>query len=146
MSAPSSERMLGEGLAARAVGQSPVDARGRERAMERVIGWSMLVGVLVAGSFVLGGGLLYLARHATETTHYRVFGAQRAEFDSFAGALGAIAHGSRRAVIQVGLLLLVVLQVVRVLLAGALFSRQRDWLYVVLTTFVLGVLVYGFVG
>lgn len=120
--------------------------RERERAMEHLIGWSMLIGVLVAGAIVLGGGVLYLAQHAGEPVQYHVFQGTHAEFDSVGGVTTAMFGGSHRAWVQLGLMMLVALQLVRVILAGALFTRERDWIYVVLTTFVLGVLVYGFVG
>ncbi len=111
--------------------------------MEQVIGRSMLIGVLVIGAGVLVGGVLYLASHGGEKVAYGAFSPTNRGLESIGGTLGEIAGGSRRAIVQLGLYLLVYLQLLRVILAGTLFARERAWVYVAMTTFVLAVLLYG---
>lgn len=47
------------------------------------------------------------------------------------------------AVISLGVLLLILLPVLRVALTVILFLRERDWVYVAITSFVLAVLLFG---
>lgn len=115
----------------------------RERAMEQVIGRSMLIGVLVVGAIVFGGGVVYLFAHGGERVAYGTFAPTNRGLESIRGTLGELAGGSRRAIVQLGLFLLVYLQLLRVLLAGTLFARERAWAYVAMTGFVLAVLLYG---
>ena len=56
--------------------------------------------------------------------------------------VGALALHAR-AIIQLGLLLLIATPVARVVFSVYAFARQRDWVYVVVTLIVLGVLLYS---
>jgi uncharacterized membrane protein len=59
----------------------------------------------------------------------------------------AILHGalgmSGRAIIQLGLLLLIATPVARVLFSAIAFALERDYLYVLITLIVLGILLYS---
>jgi len=58
------------------------------------------------------------------------------------GALGL----SGRAIIQLGLLLLIATPVARVLFSAIAFAIERDYMYVLITLVVLGILLYSLLG
>ncbi|SPE45142.1 conserved membrane hypothetical protein [Candidatus Sulfotelmatobacter sp. SbA7] len=118
------------------------DSRTR---MEKLIGVTLLAGVLVSTFVVLLGGLIYVSRHASMHTDYRVFRGEPSDLRSLAGIGKDAKAFSGRGMIQFGLVLLVALQVVRVALTGALFVISRDGVFVVITTIVLALLAYGLI-
>ena len=113
--------------------------------MEKLIGWLLLVGVLASALIVVLGGILYVWRHGSEPVHYRVFRGEPADLRTFEGVWRDVVGGSGRGIVQCGLMLLVAVQLVRVGLTGALFLLNRDGVYVVITSVVLGLLMYGIV-
>ena len=113
--------------------------------LEKILGSVLLVGVLISASIVLFGGTIYLIRHGASPVHYRVFRGERSDLCSVEGILDDMKSFSGRGIIQMGLLLLVILQLIRVALTGVLFAVVRDRVFVAITTLVLAMLVYGLV-
>lgn len=125
------------------VQQSRLDADG---SMERAIATLLRRGVLLAGVLVLLGGVVYLGRHGLELADYRVFHGIPSEMRTIPGVLGAAASGRGRALILLGLLVLIATPVARVGLGAIAFARQRDWLYVVVSLIVLAALFCSLAG
>jgi uncharacterized membrane protein len=113
--------------------------------MEKLIGVTLLAGVLASTFVVLFGGLIYVSRHARTTVDYRVFRGEPSDLRSLSGIGKDTRAFSGQGIIQFGLVLLVGLQVVRVALTGALFLIGRDRVFVAITTIVLALLAYGLV-
>ncbi len=113
--------------------------------MEKLIGWLLLAGVLASALIVVLGGTFYVWRHGSEPVHYRVFRGEPADLRTFEGVWSDVVRGSGRGIIQCGLILLVVVQVVRVGVTGVLFLMNRDRVFVVVSLVVLGLLMYGIV-
>jgi len=113
--------------------------------MEKLIGVTLLVGVLASTFVVLLGGVIYVSRHASMTTDYRVFRGEPSDLRSLTGIGKNVKALSGRGMIQFGLILLVGLQVVRVALTGVLFLIGRDRVFVAITTIVLALLAYGLI-
>ena len=121
------------------------DARWNERAIERLIGRLLQLGVLVAATVVAIGGAALLAQ----------YGASPADFHTFRGTseplrdLGSIVRGAMqldsRAIVQLGLVLLIATPVARVALTFVAFVVRRDRLYAALSLVVLMLLIYGLV-
>jgi len=112
--------------------------------LERLLGAVLRIGVLASAVVVLGGGVIYLARHADETTHYGTFDPEElTQLRTPSGIVTSALSASGRGIIQLGLLLLIATPVARVVVSVAGFARQRDFMYVALTLFVLGVLFYS---
>jgi uncharacterized membrane protein len=63
-----------------------------------------------------------------------------------AGVVTGVAALDPVALIQAGLLLLIATPLLRVVLAGLFFCRQREWLFAVVSLAVLSVLVWGWRG
>ncbi len=117
-----------------------------DQRIEVIIGGLLRTGVLLAAAVVLFGAAVYLARHGTEVPDYAVF---RGEPEKLKSAT-AIVHGalgmSGRAIIQLGLLLLIATPVARVLFSAIAFAMERDYMYVVITLIVLAILLYSLFG
>ncbi len=111
--------------------------------LERLIGSVLLAGVFASAVIVCSGGALFLWRHGGATVHYRVFRGEPSDLCSIEGAVKDAKSFSGRGIIQLGLMLLVAVQVVRVGLATFLFAVSRDRVFVLVSLLVLGMLSYG---
>ena len=83
-----------------------------EHEVELLLGRLLQVGVAISAAVVLAGGAVYLVRHGGARPHYGRFVGEPAELRSVTGILHAAAAGRGRAVIQLGLLLLLATPVV----------------------------------
>ena len=114
-----------------------------DQRIEVIIGALLRTGVLLAASVVFLGAVIYLARHGSEIPSYTVFHGEPHNLTR----LSAIVHGalsmSGSAIMQLGLLLLIATPVARVLFSAIAFAIERDYLYVVITLVVLGILLYS---
>lgn len=117
--------------------------RVSDHEVEQLVGRLLQLGVLVAAFVVLAGGLYLLSRHGGDIAVYTPF---RGEPDSLR-SLTSIVRGAftlqSTAVVQFGLVLLILTPVLRVAFTLAAFLIQRDKTYIVVTTIVLVLLLYG---
>ncbi len=117
-----------------------------DQRLDSIIGNLLRTGVVLAASIVLAGGVIYLRRHGSEIPNYKVFRGEPASLRTISGIL----HGARtpkgRAIIQLGLLVLLATPVTRVAFSVFAFALQRDALYVVVTLIVLAVLTFSLMG
>jgi uncharacterized membrane protein len=111
--------------------------------MEIAVGHLLRIGVSVAAAVVLTGWVMYLAQAHGMAPNYRQFHGKPIPVMQ-AGSIfkGAILLDSR-SVIESGLLLLIATPVARVILCVIDFARQKDKLYVAVSSIVLAVLVYS---
>jgi uncharacterized membrane protein len=116
-----------------------------EKEVEQLVGRLLQLGVLLAATIVMLGGTALLARYGRQPADFRTFRDEPSQLRSLAGIVrGALAFDSR-AVIQLGLVLLIATPVARVALTLGAFLLQRDRLYAALTALVLLLLTYGLV-
>ena len=78
--------------------------------------------------------------------NYGVFHGEPSDLQSISGSVGYALAGHGRGIIELGLLLLIATPVARVVFSIFAFAVQRDWLYVVVTVIVLGVLIFSLTG
>jgi uncharacterized membrane protein len=116
-----------------------------EDRMQRVISLALLFGVLASAALVVLGGLFYVSRHAMVTTDYAVFRGTPSELRTFRGVVAAALRLSGKGMIQLGLMLLVGVQVVRVFLTGILFALERDRIFVGISGIVFVLLMFGII-
>ena len=121
-------------------------SRTPEERLDQGIATLLRVGVAGAAAIVSFGGIVFLARHWFEPAHYGVFHGEPQDLRSVSGVIRAARLLRGRAVIQLGLLLLIATPVARVALTLVTFARQRDWWYVLITSIVLGLLLFSLVG
>jgi uncharacterized membrane protein len=115
-----------------------------DKRVERLLGKILRAGVLISALLVAAGGLVFLVRHGSEPFGARVFEAEPEWLRDPAGIVRATVALHGRAMIQLGLLILIATPVARVAMAAVSFSRERDYTYVVITLIVLSVLTYSF--
>jgi uncharacterized membrane protein len=119
--------------------------RYSDHAVEQFVGRLLQLGVLIAAVVVLAGGALLLAQHGSSLAAFSTF---RGEPDALR-SIGGIVHGvvsfRSEAIVQLGLLLLIVTPVARVAFTLVAFILQRDRTYVLITTLVLALLLYGLI-
>jgi uncharacterized membrane protein len=125
-------------------GQNPEHEHFDDRRMEVIMGRLLQVGVLLASFVMIAGGLLYMHAHSGETPNYRVFSSEPQRLRHFSGVFEGIKTGDPAALIQLAVLLLIATPVARVAFALIAFLIERDKLFVVISSIVLAVLLYGF--
>ena len=122
-----------------------VTAEGHDYRVEQIIGRLLQLGVLLAAIVVLTGGILLLVQYGSEIAAFQVFRGESGALSSVTGIISTALRGDSRAIVQLGLLLLIATPVARVALTLVAFAVKRDRLYVVTTLIVLAVLLYGLV-
>ena len=117
-----------------------------DRKVEDLVGNLLRAGVLLSGFVVFCGGVVYLARHGSELTDYRVFHGEPSDLRTIPGVLREALSFQGRGIIQLGLLLLIATPVARVGLSILGFAAERDQMYVGFATIVLVILLYSLFG
>jgi len=111
--------------------------------IDRRIGLLLRTGMLLSGAVILGGGALFLLRHGSTVPDFRVFHGEPWELRTLPGIFSGVSQGHARAIIQLGLLLLIATPVSRVVFSVLEFALRRDLLYVTISSIVLAVLLYS---
>lgn len=114
--------------------------------IEVIIGVLLRTGVMLSAAVVLFGAVVYLAHHGRDVADYLTFHGEPEALKSVTGIVQGALHMSGRAIIQLGLLLLIATPVARVAFSAVAFALEPDYLYVTITLFVLGVLLYSLFG
>jgi uncharacterized membrane protein len=114
-----------------------------DQKVEQVLGTLLQAGVILSGTIVLIGGILYLFHNGHNPASYHVFAANRPSLGNLSAIVSNAFHFDGRAIIQLGLLLLIATPVVRVIFSVAAFWLERDRTYVLFTLIVLAVLLYS---
>lgn len=110
---------------------------------DQILGRVLRAGVVVAATVVAIGAAVYLIRHGHEQPMYHVFRGEPGDLTSIRGVLADTLAGRGRGIIQLGLLLLISTPIARVVFSVGGFLRQRDWMYVAITSVVLALLLYS---
>jgi uncharacterized membrane protein len=111
--------------------------------IEQILGNILLVGVILSALFVLSGGILYLFQHGRATPQYSVFSTGQNSLMELSKVLHGAAALQSLAVIQLGILTLIATPVLRVVFSVVAFLYEKDYLYVIFTLIVLGILLYS---
>jgi uncharacterized membrane protein len=112
--------------------------------LDRLLGNLLRFGVLLSATVVLTGGIVYLAEHGGEPARiYDDFGAQPEYLRHVATVLRHAATSDGKAIIQLGILLLIGTPIARVVFSVFAFFVQRDYFYVGVTLIVLVVLLFS---
>jgi uncharacterized membrane protein len=111
--------------------------------VEGLIGELLQAGVILASAVVVLGGIIYLARHGLSAPQYHIFRGESTDLRELSGIMREVLALQGRAIIQLGLLLLIATPIARVAFSVAAFAIERDRLYVVVTLIVLAILLYS---
>jgi uncharacterized membrane protein len=117
-----------------------------DRQVEQSIGILLRAGVLLAAAVVFFGGILYLVHRGSMHADYHVFRGEPRDLRTPSLTIREAFSGSPEAIIELGLLLLILTPIARVIFSVVAFARERDTMYVVMTLVVLAVLLYSLLG
>jgi uncharacterized membrane protein len=111
--------------------------------MELWIGNILRVGVIVSALLVLFGGILYLYRYGLTWPGYATFKGEPERLKDIYGILKSALSFHSRGIIQLGLLCLIGTPVMRVIFSLGVYAKQKDTLYIIITSIVLCLLIYS---
>jgi len=114
--------------------------------VEIFIGNLLRAGVVSAAFLVVLGGIIYLLRQGLGLPEFKTFNGEPEELRHVGAIIKHAFSLHGRGLIQLGLLVLIATPIARVILSIFAFSRQRDRMYVVVTSIVLLVLCYSLFG
>ena len=117
-----------------------------DQKVEVIIANLLRAGVMLAAVLVVVGGLIFLTRNGLSPASYHVFAGEPFELRNWKGIARAALTLRGQGIIQLGLLLLIATPVARVAFSMFAFAIERDWLYVGIAAFVLGVLLFSLLG
>ncbi|HEX4038518.1 MAG TPA: DUF1634 domain-containing protein [Acidobacteriaceae bacterium] len=123
---------------------SPHATAWTDHRVETWVGIMLRTGVLLAAAIVLIGGVLYLVHaHAAPRPDYTHFHAEPPAYTTLSGVFHGVAAFDPRAIIMLGLLVLIATPVARVGMCVVGFFFERDRLYVLVSIIVLLILLYS---
>jgi uncharacterized membrane protein len=111
--------------------------------VEELISQVLRLGVLLAFVIVCVGGAMYLSQHNGQAVEFQHFSGGESDLRSLGSIFLLALHWRSDALIQLGLVVLIATPVTRVLMSAIGFAIDRDGLYVVISTIVFVVLMYG---
>ena len=114
-----------------------------DQRLEVVISVLLRTGVMLAAIVVLLGAACFLYKHGAEQPEYHVFHGTAEANRSFWNLLHEVRPSDCPAVIQLGILLLILTPIARVAFSFVGFALERDRTYMALTTIVLLILIYS---
>lgn len=116
----------------------------QDQDLEKIIGQLLRTGVLVSSAVVLAGGIVYLIRHGWQQPQFSVFHGEPDKMRAPGPMLKAIRNGEGRPLIALGLLLLILTPITRIVFSIFGYLLEKDYLYVLITLFVLAVILWNF--
>ncbi len=110
--------------------------------MEEFIGVVLLIGTLLSAVLVIIGGVMYLLQHGSENVQYELLQTSIArttikQIWQYAFSFTPLG------IVELGLLMLVATQTVRVALLCWLFTMIRDYRFLMISVFILIMLIYS---
>ncbi|SRR5581483_3968442 len=108
---------------------------------------NLLRGCVIATVIVvIFGAVLFIPSAYSVHPAYHTFRGEPAAFRSVGGVLALAFTGDAKAIIEAGMLLLILTPILRVAVSVFAFLYEKDYLYVVLTLIVLGLLLFSLSG
>jgi len=113
-----------------------------EKDFQKIVGNLLRYGVWISLSVAFIGGIVYLLHHGNDIENYSVFKENDQNiFEVIAAVYNGVVHGRGESIIFFGIVLLFLTPVFRVLLSLFSFLLEKDYLYVVITTIVIGIII-----
>ncbi|HEV3411434.1 MAG TPA: DUF1634 domain-containing protein [Puia sp.] len=123
---------------------NPAKKKITDEDLERMIGQLLRTGVVVSSAVVLLGGIIYLIRHGGQQPQFGSFHGEPDKMVYPAAMWRAIWRGEGRPLIALGLLLLILTPIARIAFSIFGYLLEKDYLYVLITLFVLAVILWNF--
>jgi uncharacterized membrane protein len=114
-----------------------------ETILDDILSFILRMGLLLSLLTVLIGAALFLYQHSKEEISHHVFIGEPSFLKGISGIFEAAMQDKTLAIIQLGVILLIITPLLRVFSCLIVFVIKRDYLYIGLSTFVLGILLYS---
>ncbi|NVY97161.1 DUF1634 domain-containing protein [Lactobacillus sp. DCY120] len=106
--------------------------------IELIIGKILRVGVIVSVIvMIIGLGLMVIQTPTGTTVHFPT---------TISGLVHGIGHFQAASIMMLGIFLLILTPVLRVVVSIYAFAKEKDYLYVIITTLVLVILAIAMIG
>ncbi|KAA5537389.1 DUF1634 domain-containing protein [Taibaiella lutea] len=113
----------------------------QDKDLQSFIGNLLRVGVLTAMTIVVIGIVLYMFQYGHETIHYSTFKAENAF--KFADFYQRLMSGNSSAIMELGVIVLIVIPIARVLFTMIGFWLEKDRMYTIIAFIVLCIIAYS---
>jgi uncharacterized membrane protein len=110
---------------------------------ERFAACIVRIAVICSVILALSGGIFYFFHFGGTLPHYEKFTGEPAHLTTIRGVIAAACHFDFRAVMQLGVIILLLIPLCRVAVFLGTFIMQHDWLYSAVTLIVLSILLYA---
>lgn len=111
--------------------------------IESVMGTLLITGVIISGVIILLGGVYYLSQSGFSKPHFHTFKGEPSDLRSIKQIFNAVIHFDSLAIIQIGILILIATPISRVIFSVIGFLFEKDYLYVIISLIVLGIIGYS---
>jgi uncharacterized membrane protein len=118
------------------------EADSTQQDTQFILGTLLRVGVILSMSVVLIGGLIYLFGYQDIKVDYSDF-VPDADYATLEAIVAGLKVMDGKAIIQFGTILLIFTPITRVVFSVFSFLIERDYLYVLIGLFVLGVILFS---
>lgn len=113
----------------------------QDRDVEKIVGKLLRFGVITASLVVLLGGILFLVQSGAQgRPDYHIFKGEENDFITFDGIFMGLFTFKPMAIVQFGVLLLIITPIMRIVFSLFAFILEKDKLYVVITLIVLAII------
>ena len=114
-----------------------------DKDIQVILGTLLRVGVILSMSVVFIGGVIYLMSRSSNLADYHIFNPGGTPYASIWAILEGLKTFDGAAIIQFGTLLLIFTPITRVVFSIFSFLIERDYMYVLIGMFVLGVILFS---
>ncbi|MDR3713668.1 MAG: DUF1634 domain-containing protein [Puia sp.] len=111
-----------------------------DRDIQVTIGNLLRSGVVLAFVIVLAGAIVYLVRHGGQIPEYQVFRGGSGSYHTFSAIWEGLITGHGRAIIQFGIVILILTPIARIAFSVIGFLLEKDYLYAGITLAVLAII------
>ncbi|MDB5232103.1 MAG: hypothetical protein JWN76_2908 [Chitinophagaceae bacterium] len=112
----------------------------KDRSLQNVIGNLLRWGVIVSLLVVLISGFIYLLQSGSQTPSYHLFEEGGNPYTSLTDVVRGLSGSQTLAFIQLGVLILIATPIARIFFALIGFMKEKDYLYVIISLVVLGII------
>jgi len=117
----------------------PITQQQAEHFAAHIVRITAICAVILA----ISGGIFYFFHFGGTIPHYEKFAGEPAHLTTIHGVIGTALHFDFRAVMQLGVIILLLIPLCRVAVFFGTFIMQNDWLYSIITLIVLSILLYA---
>jgi uncharacterized membrane protein len=94
-------------------------------------------GVILSSIVALTGGIVYLLNSGANAPHYHTFRGLFQPFHNLSEVIKGTLKGNGQAIIQLGVVMLIATPVARIIFSIIGFTKEKDWLYILISSIVL---------